>query len=418
MYFPTINAVCAVASTLLGYKSASRQSRENQRQRDFTDQQNQKARDHQDRVKKEEQNYQDRVREDQRKYDEQVREDLRKYDEQKSQLDRDHQLKMQENAHLNNTELVQFRQKHEIELEKLKAELNEQKAQRAREFSATMQSKKQEHQEKMAKLHFQQSLEIMKNKLEYAKIMEDWGLEITPMQLLEASNLNSPSGIPLTVLMVNTSNPPYSDLDADITTDLRGFIKEQIDPKRYIEFMDGAWRKDRQGGGAAVSQIRSLCRSMPMLILEVQFIRQANGNDEGYFNINFAYWGLDEGTYEYGPFLSKLPCKSFQDNSQIRQFISVYFKLILGICTDAHYIKHYGKPPFFPDHIKPVLDHQEGTSLTEKLIEQYCQALESQKEEKGLLISEWLLEIARSVDYIPSLAVRIADRAVRNRFSI
>jgi hypothetical protein len=240
---------------------------------------------------------------------------------------------------------------------------------------------------------------------------------LSPSQLLKKYDPKSDSTISLTILQINTYNPPEPFFDSTINTELKAFLPLFNSQNRPIEFMDSGWRPElNQRGGAAVANVYSLLKSMPTVILETEFIGQKGSETEKpFFNVNCAYWGLD-GSYQYGPVISKVPLDSFTNNEEIREFICLLFKLVIGICADAHYTKHYSLSPLLPRLIGQVIQNldENFVPLVEKLVLSYCDSLEQLGEEYMDVLPDWELEIAENIVSIPVVTRKVVERAITN----
>jgi hypothetical protein len=337
----------------------------------------------------------------------------RQFKEKESAASREHQIKVHETSHTNAVEIQRIGNAHQIELEHLRQQNQRELIELQHQQAQEMLLARQEFERESAILAYQWAKENFKHQIELGKIFTYWPLRIAPSQLLEGYDPVSVPTIPLNIFLINTANTPSRDFDVSIGADLRQFVTQLNAHGRLVEFFDKAWLDGVPGGGAAVKILQSFLRSMPTLIVEVEFF---NEGEERFFNLNFAYWGLDPGYYSYSPLLSKIACNSFATEQELMQSISLCLKFLAGICTDAHYIKHYAFAPILPYLLREMVDvsQPDASPVVEELVTTYCKALESLGDENRFLLPEWQIAIAKELTYIPRLANQVADSALES----
>ena len=338
----------------------------------------------------------------------------RQFTEKESAANREHLKEINKLSSENTLELQRREHAHQIEREKRSQENQRELLALQHKQAEETRLARQKFELESATLAYQRAKENFKNQIEYAKIFTHWPLRLLPSQLLEGYDPVSVPTIPLNIFLINTANTPNRDFDVSIGADLRQFVTQLNSHGRLVEFFDKAWLDGVPGGGAAVKILLSFLRSMPTLIVEVEFFTEG---EERFFNLNFAYWGLDPGYYSYSPLLSKIACNSFATEKELMQSISLCLRFLAGICTDAHYIKHYAFAPILPHLLREMLDvnQPDASPVVEQLVETYCQALESLGEENRFLLPEWQKDIAIKLAYYnPQLAKEVADMAIKN----
>lgn len=139
-----------------------------------------------------------------------------------------------------------------------------------------------------------------------------------PIINLAADLLEAPfsDGImPLKILF----SPPELDYDVNKTQnsglriesflaeEIKQFLKQGYDlnsKERPTQFLDRAWSSKKFGGGAAVQSLHNQLKTIPVLILESEFV-------DNYINLRYCYWDGQQNALVEDSILSRYPYRDF-----------------------------------------------------------------------------------------------------------
>ncbi|MEL6987959.1 MAG: formylglycine-generating enzyme family protein, partial [Bacteroidota bacterium] len=139
-----------------------------------------------------------------------------------------------------------------------------------------------------------------------------------PIINLAADLLEAPFSdgvIPLKILFsppeldydVNKSQNSGLRIESFLAEEIKQFLKQGYDlnnKERPTQFLDKAWSSKKFGGGAAVQSLHNQLKTIPILILESEFV-------DNYINLRYCYWDGEQNSLVEDSLLSRYPYRDF-----------------------------------------------------------------------------------------------------------
>jgi hypothetical protein len=211
-------------------------------------------------------------------------------------------------------EIEDFRQSVNIAIHQSNLNFQKWRFEQEKQLQSKILKLNQEFQREINQVQHQNALEQIRERIRNEK-----GNPIIHLasDLLEAPFLDGV--MPLKILLsppeldYDASNPQSSGLriESFLAEEIRQFLKQGYDINskvRPTQLLDKAWSSKKFGGGSALHSLHNQLKTIPILILESEFV-------DNYINLRCCYWDGEQDSLVEDSILSRYPYREFLYNS-------------------------------------------------------------------------------------------------------